>query len=225
MGSGPAIPTSKWRLSTSRPNGRGARAGRRADRRLRARGPDAGGAAGRVPRHPHLHRRTEGRPVAAGPGRRHRLPHDGDVRGLRVQRAGAEGSVLDQRGDVLEARRAAARGHRPAWPRAGHRGRAVGVPARGAEPGPGARLLPGAHAPVAQPARAALRAPGAGLSVDAAPPTIPSPCAWSAAMPRMRARWRPCARATWSGATARAAPCARPSAASWWATRPTRPGA
>ena len=24
-------------------------------------------------------------PLAAGPGRRHRLPHDGDVRGLRLQ--------------------------------------------------------------------------------------------------------------------------------------------
>ena len=65
-------------------------------------GPDAGGAAGGLSRHQDLHRRAEGRPPAARAGRRHRLPHHGDVRGLRLQRARAEGSVLDQRDDVLE---------------------------------------------------------------------------------------------------------------------------
>ena len=63
-----------------------------------------------VSRHQDLHRRAEAGPAAARPGRRHRLPHDGDVRGLRLQRARAEGGLLDQRDDVLEAgRRAAAR--------------------------------------------------------------------------------------------------------------------
>ena len=48
-------------------------------------------------------------PLRLRPGRRHRLPHDGDVRGLWLQRACAEGSLLDQRDDILEARRQAAR--------------------------------------------------------------------------------------------------------------------
>ena len=48
-------------------------------------------------------------PAAARAGRRHRLPHHGDVRGLRLQRARAEGGLLDQRSHVLEARREAAR--------------------------------------------------------------------------------------------------------------------
>ena len=47
-------------------------------------------------------------PIAARPGRRHRLPHHGDVPRLRLQRTRAEGGVLDQRDDVLEAGRQAA---------------------------------------------------------------------------------------------------------------------
>ena len=58
-------------------------------------------------RHQDLHRRAEAGPAAARPGRRHRLPHHGDVRRLRLQRARAEGSLLDQRDDVLEAGRRA----------------------------------------------------------------------------------------------------------------------
>ena len=48
------------------------------------------------------------RPAAARPGGRHRLPHHGDVRGLGLQRARDEGSLLGQRDDVLEAGRRAA---------------------------------------------------------------------------------------------------------------------
>ena len=44
-------------------------------------------------------------PLVLGPGRRHRLPHDGDVRGVRLQRARAERGLLGQRDVVLEARR------------------------------------------------------------------------------------------------------------------------
>ena len=36
-------------------------------------------------------------PLRIRPGRRHRLPDDGDVRGLRFQREGDEGGVLGQR--------------------------------------------------------------------------------------------------------------------------------
>ena len=44
-------------------------------------------------------------PLHARPGRRRRLPHDGDVRGVRLQRARAERGLLGQRDVVLEARR------------------------------------------------------------------------------------------------------------------------
>ena len=63
----------------------------------------------RISRHQDLHRRAEAGAAAARPGRRHRLPHHGNVRGLRLQRAGAEGGLLGQRDDVLEAGRRAAR--------------------------------------------------------------------------------------------------------------------
>ena len=79
--------------------------GRCPDRRLRAGRPDAGGAAGGLSRHQDPHRRAEAGPAAARPGRRHRLPHHGDVRGLRLQRARAEGGLLGQRDVVLEAGR------------------------------------------------------------------------------------------------------------------------
>ena len=138
----------------------------------------------------------------------------------------AEGSVLDQRGDLLEARRRAARPHRAPRPRAGHRGRPVGVSARGAEPGAGARLLPRADAQRAEPARAALRAARARPGRRPRRGRLtPSRCGSSAPMRRMPARWRRSRRATSWAATARAARCAAPSAGSWWAIRPTRPGA
>ena len=76
--------------------------GRCPHRRLRARRSDPGGPTVRLSRHQDLHRRTEVGSSAARPGRRHRLPHHGDVRGLWFQRACAEGSLLDQRDDILE---------------------------------------------------------------------------------------------------------------------------
>jgi hypothetical protein len=42
-------------------------------------------------------------PVAPRPGGRGRLPDDGDVRSVRLQRAGDEGGLLGQRDVVLEA--------------------------------------------------------------------------------------------------------------------------
>ena len=42
-------------------------------------------------------------PLLLRAGRRHRLPHHGDVPRLRLQRARAEGGLLGQRDDVLEA--------------------------------------------------------------------------------------------------------------------------
>ena len=77
-------------------------------------------------------------PHAARPGRRHRLPHHGDVPRLWLQRARAEGSLLDQRDDLLEAGRQAAREHRAQRPRAGYRRRPVGISACRSEPGAGA---------------------------------------------------------------------------------------
>ena len=60
-----------------------------------------------VSRHQDLHRRAEAGPAAARAGRRHRLPHHGDVQRLRLRRTRAAGGLLGQRDDVLEAGRAA----------------------------------------------------------------------------------------------------------------------
>ena len=70
-----------------RPSGgrAGSGRGRCPDRRLRSGWPDARRAAGGVSRYQDLHRRAEAGPAAARAGRRHRLPHDGDVPGLRLR--------------------------------------------------------------------------------------------------------------------------------------------
>ena len=64
-----------------------------------------------VPRHQDPHRRAEARPAAARPGRRHRLPHGGDVRGFRLQRAhpqgGATGSTRRRSGSPTRTSRTA----------------------------------------------------------------------------------------------------------------------
>ena len=124
--------------SPPRKSRRGPGRGRCSHRRLRPGRPDARGAASRLSRHQDLHRRAEAGPAAARPGRRRRLPHHGDVRGLWLQRARAEGGLLGQRDDVLEAGRHAAGEHRSQRPGAGRRGRAVGISARHSQPGAGA---------------------------------------------------------------------------------------
>ena len=86
-------------------HGRTSRAGRRPHRRLRPHRSDPRRAARGVPRHHNPHRRAEDRPAAARPGRRHRLPHNGDVRGFWVCRSCHEGGLLGQRVGLLETRR------------------------------------------------------------------------------------------------------------------------
>ena len=146
-------------------------------------------------------------------------------------RARAQGSLLDQRDDVLEARRQAARQHHPQRPRAGRRGRAVGIPACGHEPGAGARFLSRPHGQVGGQAQAVLRAASdRSRNRRRRPPTatpipIASPPGSSGSIPGTRARPRRCARAMSWAATARAARCANRSGASCAATRPITPGA
>ncbi len=142
-----AVPPERLSARRSRcPRGAGRRGaaggapggGRRADRGLRACGAHARGADGGVSGDPHLYRRAEAGAVAAGSGRRDRLPHDGDVRGLRLCPQGAARGLLGQRDDLLEARPGGPRADRPGRTDHGHRGGAVGVPACDPEPGAGA---------------------------------------------------------------------------------------
>ena len=84
--------------------GRPARGGRRPDRRLRAGRPGPGRAARRVPRDQDGGRRPPGRPARGRPGRRRRLPHRGDVRGVRAGRPAGRRGLLGQRGRLLAAR-------------------------------------------------------------------------------------------------------------------------
>ena len=163
-----AIPSERVRAGRSgnrRPRGAGSplrRAwagsgrGRCPDRRLRPGRSQSRGPAFGVLRHQDLHRRAEGGPAAVGAGRRHRLPHDGDVPRLWLQRARAEGGLLDQRDDILEAESGEARHHRSQRQGPGCRGRAVGVSACRSESGARARFLPRRHAAIAGQARAPL---------------------------------------------------------------------
>ena len=118
----------------------------------------ARGAARRVPRHPHPHRRAAGRSARARPGRRHRLPHRRDVRGVRARRA-----ARSPRRTGSTRRRSGARS-------AEDRSRIVRTGRiQDTEDGLSEfphlivnqarmqRLLPRVHAPVAAPARARLR--------------------------------------------------------------------
>ena len=81
------------------------RRSRRPHRRLRSHRSDPRRATRCVPRHHNPHRRAEIQPPPGRPGRRYRLPHDGDVRGFWLCRSGHEGGVLGQRVCLLETRR------------------------------------------------------------------------------------------------------------------------
>ena len=98
-------------------------------------------------------------PLVPRPGRRRRLPHDGDVRGVRFQRARTERGLLGQRNVFLEARRQRAGEARPQRQDPGCRRRLVRVPACDPEPGARARFLSRCDAQRSNAARAALFAP------------------------------------------------------------------
>ena len=100
--------------SVAGPAGRPARGGRRPDRRLRAGRPGPRRAARRLPRDHDRGHRPPGRPARGGPGRRRRLPHGGDVRGVRAGRPAGRRGLLGQRGRLLAAG--------PGGPRRGSRG-------------------------------------------------------------------------------------------------------
>ena len=109
-------------------------------------GTRAGRAAVDLPRHQHAPRRAPRRSAAGRPGRRRRLPHGGDVRGVRPEpEAGARG-LLGQRDRVLAPVAAGPLAHRAHRARAGRRGRPVGVAARHRQPGAAAGVPAGLHA-------------------------------------------------------------------------------
>ena len=97
--------------------------------------------------------RPPGRPARGGPGRRGRLPHRGDVRGVRAGRPAASprrywvNEVAFWRPDP-EDRDA----HHADRPDPGRRGGPLGVPARHRQPGADARLPARLHGAVGQPA-------------------------------------------------------------------------
>ena len=91
--------------------------------------------------------RRSGRPTG-------RVPHRGDVRGVRTGRASCvERGLLGQRGLLLAAGPRGPDQDQAHRPRRGHRGGTVGVPARDRQPGAHARLPARAHGALAQPAR------------------------------------------------------------------------
>ena len=77
--------------------------GRRPDRRLRPGRSGPGGAAGDLPRHPDRGHRPQGRSARGRPGRRCRVPHRRDVRGVRPGRSADPRGLLGQRGRLLAA--------------------------------------------------------------------------------------------------------------------------
>ena len=84
-------------------------------------------------------------PLRDRPGRRRRLPHRGDVRGLRARGSTRVRGVLGQRGLLLAAGPGRPEPDQAHGAHPGHRGRPVGVPARDRQPGADARLPAGAH--------------------------------------------------------------------------------
>ena len=129
-------------------------------------GPGAGRAARPVPRDPDGDRRPAGRSARGGPGRRRRLPHRGDVRGLRARRPAGRRGLLGQRGRLLAARPRGPLPDHPHRTHPGRRGRPVGVPARDRQPGPDAGLPARAHG--------ALGRPGWSPTTACTPPTCSS---------------------------------------------------
>ena len=168
-------------------------------------------------------------PLEVGPGRRRRLPHRGDVRGVRARRpAGRRGATGSTRSSFWRPDpedRDADHAHR-AHP--GRRGRPVGVPARDRQPGADARLPAASHME-----RSASRLrPFYGLHAGGLDgrPTARRSTRSTVTLQHMEDRQetggpRRSAPSTSSAATARAAASGRRSAASWSATRRTSPGA